>query len=125
MSGRFGGHRPPLRGLPRLAELGSLGKSLNGLPRSSRALEDGRGARWFNDSKGLGFFARDDQGEDLFAHVSAINMNGVETFKEGPKVQFDVTEEPKGKQASNIQAGQQASGRTSLRSAGAVPKARV
>ena len=115
MSGRFGGHRPPLRGLPRLAELGSLGKSLNGLPRSSRALEDGRGARWFNDSKGFGFFA----------HVSAINMNGVETFKEGPKVQFDLTEEPKGKQASNIQAGQQASGRTSLRSAGAVPKARV
>jgi len=46
----------------------------------------------------------DDGGEDLFAHFSAINMQGFKTLKEGQKVSFDVTQGPKGKQASNIQA---------------------
>jgi len=56
--------------------------------------------KWFNDSKGFGFITPDDGGEDLFAHFSAINMNGFKTLK----VQFEVTQGPKGKQASNIQA---------------------
>jgi len=60
--------------------------------------------KWFNDSKGFGFVTPDDGGEDLFAHFSAINMNGFKTLKEGQKVQFEVTQGPKGKQASNIQA---------------------
>jgi len=59
--------------------------------------------KWFNDSKGFGFITPDDGGEDLFAHVSSINMGGVKTLKEGQKVTFDVTQGPKGKQASNIQ----------------------
>ncbi|HKU07146.1 MAG TPA: cold-shock protein, partial [Bradyrhizobium sp.] len=49
-----------------------------------------------------GFITPDDGGEDLFAHFSAINMNGFKTLKEGQKVQFEVTQGPKGKQASNI-----------------------
>ena len=60
--------------------------------------------KWFNDSKGFGFITPEDGGEDLFAHFSAINMSGFKTLKEGQKVQFEVTQSPKGKQASNIQS---------------------
>jgi len=60
--------------------------------------------KWFDASKGYGFITPDDGSEDLFAHFSAINMSGFKTLKEGQKVSFDVTQGPKGKQASNIQA---------------------
>ena len=60
--------------------------------------------KWFNDSKGFGFITPDDGSEDLFAHFSAIQMGGFKTLKEGQKVQFEITQGPKGKQASNIQA---------------------
>jgi len=60
--------------------------------------------KWFNDAKGYGFITPDDGGEDLFAHFSAIQMSGFKTLKEGQKVQFEATQGPKGKQASNIQA---------------------
>ena len=61
--------------------------------------------KWFNDAKGYGFITPDDGSEDLFAHFSAIQMGGFKTLKEGQKVTFEVTQGPKGKQASNIQAG--------------------
>ncbi len=60
--------------------------------------------KWFNDSKGFGFITPDEGGEDLFAHFSAITMDGFKTLKEGQRVSFDVTTGPKGKQAANIQA---------------------
>lgn len=60
--------------------------------------------KWFNDAKGFGFITPEDASEDLFAHFSAISMDGFKTLKEGQKVSFDVTQGPKGKQASNIKA---------------------
>ena len=61
--------------------------------------------RWFDDANGFGFVTPDDGSEDLFAHFSAINMNGFKSLQEGQKVSFEVTQGAKGKQASNIQAG--------------------
>jgi CspA family cold shock protein len=60
--------------------------------------------KWFNDAKGFGFITPDDKSEDVFAHFSAIKMNGFKSLKEGQRVSFEVTTGPKGKQASNIQA---------------------
>ena len=57
---------------------------------------------WFNDAKGFGFIPPDEGGEDVFAHFSAIQTNGFRSLKEGQKVQFDIIQGPKGKQASNI-----------------------
>ncbi len=59
--------------------------------------------KWFNDSKGFGFITPDENGEDLFAHFSAIQANGFRTLTEGQRVSFEVTMGAKGKQASNIQ----------------------
>ncbi len=56
----------------------------------------------FNDAKGFGFITPDDGGEDLFAHFSAIKMDGFKTLKQGQRVTFDLKEGEKGKQADNI-----------------------
>lgn len=59
--------------------------------------------KWFNDDKGFGFITSDEGGDDLFAHHSAINMQGFKTLKDGQKVTFEVVQGPKGLQASNIE----------------------
>lgn len=60
--------------------------------------------KWFNDAKGFGFITPDEGGEDLFAHFSSIEMGGFKSLKEGQRVQFEIVQGPKGKQASKIQA---------------------
>jgi CspA family cold shock protein len=60
--------------------------------------------KWFNDAKGYGFIRPESGGPDVFVHYQAINMSGFKSLKEGQKVSFEVTQGPKGKQASNIQA---------------------
>lgn len=58
--------------------------------------------KWFNDQKGFGFIAPDDGGDDCFVHHSSITMEGFRTLQEGQKVEFEMTEGPKGFQASNV-----------------------
>lgn len=60
--------------------------------------------KWFNDAKGFGFIEPDGGGSDVFAHFSAIAMNGFKTLKQGSRVSYDITEGPKGQLAQNIQA---------------------
>ena len=60
--------------------------------------------KWFNDAKGFGFIEPDGGGSDIFAHFSAITMEGFKTLKQGSRVSFDVQQGPKGQLAQNIQA---------------------
>ena len=58
--------------------------------------------KWFDDAKGYGFITPDGGGKDLFAHHSAIQMNGFKSLKESQKVEFEVRDGQKGPQAANI-----------------------
>ena len=57
--------------------------------------------KWFNEAKGFGFI-QSDAGEELFVHFSSISGDGFRTLTEGDRVEFDVAEGPKGKQAANV-----------------------
>jgi CspA family cold shock protein len=57
--------------------------------------------KWFNNQKGYGFITRDD-GKDVFVHYSAITGDGYKTLNEGQEVEFEVTQGPKGEQATNV-----------------------
>jgi CspA family cold shock protein len=57
--------------------------------------------KWFNGQKGYGFITTD-EGEDVFVHYSAIQGSGFKTLDQGQRVQFEVTQGPKGLQAANV-----------------------
>ena len=57
--------------------------------------------KWFNSEKGFGFISVEG-GDDVFAHFSAINLDGFKTLEEGQKVSFDIVEGARGPQAANI-----------------------
>ncbi len=61
--------------------------------------------KWFNAAKGYGFIEPEGGGEDIFAHYSAIEMDGYKTLKRGQPVEYEVLEGPKGLQASRIRCG--------------------
>jgi len=58
--------------------------------------------KWFNDDKGYGFIVPDEDDKDIFVHHSGIEAEGHRTLKEGQKVQFDVVDGQKGKQAEHV-----------------------
>ena len=57
--------------------------------------------KWFNNAKGYGFIGRD-EGADVFVHYSAISSEGYKSLQEGDRVEFEITQGPKGPQAANV-----------------------
>ena len=57
--------------------------------------------KWFNAAKGYGFIGRD-EGDDIFVHFSAIQMDGYRRLEKGQMVEFSIEEGPKGLQAANV-----------------------
>jgi cold shock protein len=77
---------------------GSEGRSF----RSARFAVMSQGTvKWFNDTKGFGFIRADDN-SDVFVHHTEIKSEGYRSLKEGQKVEFDLTEGPKGPKATNV-----------------------
>ena len=60
--------------------------------------------KWFNDAKGFGFIEPEGGGEDVFAHFSAIQMDGYRSLEEGQRVEFDIEQSDRGPQASAVRA---------------------
>lgn len=58
--------------------------------------------KWFNNAKGFGFVSPDGGGDDVFAHFSAIDMDGYKSLRQGQKVEFEISQGPKGLFAQNI-----------------------
>ncbi len=61
--------------------------------------------KWFDDAKGFGFITPDGGGDDLFAHYSAIQVEGFKSLNENQRVSYDIVMGPKGRQAANIIPG--------------------
>ena len=60
--------------------------------------------KWFNNTKGYGFILPNDGEGDIFAHYSAIDMEGYKTLKAGQTVSFEAEQGPKGLHAKCIRA---------------------
>ena len=58
--------------------------------------------KWFNGEKGFGFITQDDGGNDVFVHFSAIAADGYRSLDENQRVEYELTQGPKGPQAANV-----------------------
>jgi CspA family cold shock protein len=58
--------------------------------------------KWFNAEKGFGFIAQEGGGDDVFVHYSAIQSQGYKSLDQDQRVEFEVTQGPKGPQAENV-----------------------
>ncbi|WP_129668430.1 cold-shock protein [Phytoactinopolyspora endophytica] len=58
--------------------------------------------KWFNAEKGFGFIAQDNGDADVFVHYSAIQVDGYRTLDENQRVEFEITQGPKGPQADQV-----------------------
>jgi cold shock protein len=58
--------------------------------------------KWFNANKGFGFIAPDDGDADVFVHYSAIETSGYRSLEENQKVEYTLTQGPKGPQAEQV-----------------------
>ncbi len=61
--------------------------------------------KWFDNKKGFGFIVKDESGEDVFVHHTAITGDGFKTLNEGEVVNFELIESDKGLKAQNVQRG--------------------
>jgi cold shock protein len=68
----------------------------------SNAMQYGT-VKWFNDAKGFGFIAPEDGSADVFVHYSAIASKGFRSLQEGQRVRYELTQGPKGAQASDVE----------------------
>jgi Cold shock proteins len=68
----------------------------------SNAMQYGT-VKWFNDAKGFGFIAPEDGSADVFVHYSAIASKGFRSLQEGQRVRYELTQGPKGAQASGVE----------------------
>jgi cold shock protein len=80
-----------------------IGKSSRTCIRPTEGADMTQGTvKWFNGEKGFGFIAQDGGGADVFVHFSAIAAEGYRSLDENQRVEFDVTQGPKGPQAENV-----------------------
>jgi CspA family cold shock protein len=56
--------------------------------------------KWFNTTKGFGFIAPDDGGNDIFVHISAVERAGMTGLADNQKIEFELIEGRDGRQSA-------------------------